>query len=137
MRMKDKVAIITGAGSGIGEATALLFAEEGAKVVVADIDPVGGEKAVAAICGKEGKALFVEVDISKEESAEKITQEILKAFGRVDILVNRAATFVHKGFDATMEDWRRTPGVNVIGRSMVTKYSPRRFESIAFVRARS
>jgi NAD(P)-dependent dehydrogenase (short-subunit alcohol dehydrogenase family) len=128
MRMKDKVAIITGAGSGIGEATALLFAEEGAKVVVADIDPVGGEKTVAAICGKKGKALFVGVDISKEESAEKITQETLKAFSRVDILVNSAATFVHKGFDATMEDWRQSLGVNVIGTSMVTKYAAKAME---------
>src|SRR5260370_38381212 len=108
MRMKNKVAIITGAGSGIGQATALLFSEEGARVVVADIDSVGGEKTVAAIREAKGTALFVEVDISKEESAKKVTEETLKAFGRVDILVNNAATFVHKGFEATMEDWQRS-----------------------------
>ena len=126
--MKNKVAIITGAGSGIGEATALLFAEEGAKVVVADIDPVGGKKTVAAICGNRGIALFVEADISKEESAEKITQETLKAFDRVDILVNSAATFVQKGFDATMEEWQQSLGVNIIGTSMVTKYAAKAME---------
>jgi NAD(P)-dependent dehydrogenase (short-subunit alcohol dehydrogenase family) len=128
MRMKDKVAIITGAGSGIGQATALLFAEEGARVIVADIDSVGGEKTVAAIREEKGTALFVEADISKEESAKKITEETLKAFGRVDILVNNAATFVHKGFDATMEDWQRSLGVNIIGTSMVSKYAAKEME---------
>jgi NAD(P)-dependent dehydrogenase (short-subunit alcohol dehydrogenase family) len=128
MRMKDKVAIITGGGSGIGQATALLFAEEGARVTVADIDPVGGEKTVAAISGKKGKALFVEADISKEESAKNITEKTLRAFGRLDILVNNAATFVHKGFDATMEDWQLSLSVNIIGTAMVTKYAAKAME---------
>jgi NAD(P)-dependent dehydrogenase (short-subunit alcohol dehydrogenase family) len=128
MRLKDKIAIITGASSGIGQATALLFAEEGASVIIADIDSVGGEKTVAAINDKKGKALFVEADISEEESAKKITDQTLKAFGRVDILVNSAATFVHKGFDATIEDWHRSLGVNVIGTSMVTKYAAKAME---------
>jgi NAD(P)-dependent dehydrogenase (short-subunit alcohol dehydrogenase family) len=126
--MKDKVAIITGGGSGIGQATALLFAEEGARVTVADIDPVGGEKTVAAISGKKGKALFVEADISKEESAKNITEKTLRAFGRLDILVNNAATFVHKGFDATMEDWQLSLSVNIIGTAMVTKYAAKAME---------
>jgi NAD(P)-dependent dehydrogenase (short-subunit alcohol dehydrogenase family) len=128
VRMPDKVAIITGAGSGIGQATALLFAEEGASVVLADIDPVGGKKTAATICKEHGKVVFVEADISKEESARQITEEALKAFGRVDILINDAATFVHKGFDATIEDWQRSLGVNVIGTSMVTKYAAKAME---------
>ncbi|HJY89148.1 MAG TPA: SDR family oxidoreductase [Candidatus Acidoferrum sp.] len=123
MRLRGKVAIITGGGSGIGQAAAWLFASEGARVVVADIDPVGGKKTVAAILRKKGKAIFVEADIAKEESAKRITEETLKAFGRADILVNSAATFVLKGFDATMSDWQRSLSVNVIGTSMVTKYA--------------
>ncbi len=123
MRVKNKVAIITGAGSGIGDGTAMLFAEEGAKVVVADIDPVGGKRTVAAITKKKGKAIFVHADISKEEQAMKITDEAVKAFGRVDILVNNAAVFVLKGVEATVEDWQRSLGVNVIGTSLVTRYA--------------
>jgi len=128
MRLRDKVAIITGSGSGIGEATALLFAEEGARVVVADIDSLGGEKTVTAIREGKGTALFVEVDISKEESAKKVIEKTLKAFGRLDILVNNAATFVHKGFEATMEEWQRSLSVNIIGTSMVTKYAAKEME---------
>lgn len=125
MRMKDKVAIITGAASGIGQGAALLFADEGARVVVADIDPRGGKKTVAAITRKKGKALFVEADIAMEESAKKITDDAMKEFGRVDIVVNSAAIFVLKGFDASMEDWQKSLGVNVIGTSMVSKYAAR------------
>jgi NAD(P)-dependent dehydrogenase (short-subunit alcohol dehydrogenase family) len=123
--MKDKVAVITGAASGIGQGAALLFADEGARVVVADIDPRGGKKTVATITRKKGTALFVEADIAKEESAKKITDEAMKAFGRVDILVNSAAIFVLKGFDASMDDWQKSLGVNVIGTSMVSKYAAR------------
>jgi NAD(P)-dependent dehydrogenase (short-subunit alcohol dehydrogenase family) len=123
MRVKDKVAIVTGAASGIGETTAEVLAEEGAKVVVADIDAEGGAKTVATIKGKGGNAVFVQADISKEPDARRIVDEAVKAFGGVHILVNNAATFVLKGFEATVEDWQRSLGVNVIGTAMVTKYA--------------
>lgn len=67
----------------------------------------------------------MEADIAKEESAKKITDDAMKEFGRVDILVNSAAIFVLKGFDASMEDWQKSLGVNVIGTSMVSKYAAR------------
>ena len=123
MRVQNKVAIVTGAGSGIGRATAELLAEEGAKVVVADIDPTGGNETVNAIRGKGGAAHFVQADISQEADAKRISDEAVKTYGGIDILVNNAATFVLKGFEASLEEWRHSLGVNVIGTAMVTKYA--------------
>lgn len=122
MRLKDKVAVVTGAGAGIGKGTAELFGEEGAKVVVADIDDSSGAKSVATIREKGGNGHFIHADISTEADARRIADEAVKTFGRIDILVNNAATFVLKGLDATFEDWQRSLGVNVIGTAMVTKY---------------
>ena len=123
MRVQNKVAIVTGAGSGIGRATAEVLAEEGAKVVVADIDAERGNRTVGAIREKGNTAHFVQADISQESDAKKISDEAVKTYGRIDILVNNAATFVLKGFEATSEEWRHSLGVNVIGTAMVTKYA--------------
>jgi NAD(P)-dependent dehydrogenase (short-subunit alcohol dehydrogenase family) len=123
MRLKDKVAIVTGASSGIGQATAQLFAEEGAKLVLADLDAEHGESTAEGIRLRGGTARFVRADISREADAKRITDETLAAFGQVNILVNDAATFVLKGFGATVEDWQRSLGVNVIGTAMVTGYA--------------
>jgi NAD(P)-dependent dehydrogenase (short-subunit alcohol dehydrogenase family) len=123
VRLKDKVAIITGAGSGIGQATALLFGEEGARVIVADIDSQKVVDTVSAIKDCSGVAVGVEADISKEPDARRITEEAVRAFSRVDILVNDAAVFILKGFDATLEEWHRSLGVNVIGTALCTKYA--------------
>lgn len=123
MRLKDKVAIVTGAASGIGRATAELFAEEGAKVVVVDVDAKGGEETVRSINGKGGAAHFVQADISKEADAKKISEEAIKSFGHIHVLVNSAAVFVLKGFQATVEEWQQSLGVNVIGNALVTRYA--------------
>jgi NAD(P)-dependent dehydrogenase (short-subunit alcohol dehydrogenase family) len=123
MRVQNKVAIVTGAGSGIGRATADLLAEEGAKVVVADIDPKGGNETVSTIRSKGNAAHFVQADISQEADARKISEEAVKTYGGIDILVNNAATFVLKGFEASADEWRHSLGVNVIGTAMVTKYA--------------
>ena len=123
MRIKDRVAIVTGAGSGIGEATATLFAEEGAKVVVADIDETGGKATVDTIKMNGGETLFVEADISQETDARRIAEEAWRTYGRVDILVNNAAAFILKGFGATVEEFERSLRVNVIGTMLCTKYA--------------
>ena len=123
MRLKDKVAIVTGASSGIGQATAELFAEEGAKVVLADIDAENGETTAESIRRSGGQARFVRADISLEADAKRITDETLAAFGRVNILVNDAAVFVLKGFGATPEDWQKSLSVNVVGTALVTGYA--------------
>ena len=123
MRLKEKVAVVTGSGAGIGQGTAELLGEEGAKVVVVDVDADSGAKTAANIKNKGGSSHFVHADISIEADAKRIAEEAVKTFGRIDILVNNAATFVLKGFDATVDDWRRSLGVNVVGTAMVTKYA--------------
>ena len=123
MRLKNKVASVTGGASGIGEATALHFAEEGAKVVVADLDAERGKTIEAQIREKAGDAVFVHADISEESDANKITGEAVRAYGRVDILVNNAAAFVLKGLEATIDDWQRSLGTNVIGTALVSRFA--------------
>lgn len=120
-RLTGKAAIVTGGGSGIGRATAELFAEEGGRVVVADID-AAGEDAVRAIRERRGEAHFVQADISIEDQARRIAEESVRVFGAIDILVNNAATFVLKGFEATAEEWQRSLRVNVMGTALVTRY---------------
>ena len=90
MRLEDKVAIITGSGSGIGRATAQLFAEEGAKVVVAEINLEGANETVQSIQSAGGEAVSVEADVSKEEDSRKIADLAYCEYGKIDILVNSA-----------------------------------------------
>ena len=123
MRLKDKVAVITGASSGIGRDTAELFCQEGAKVVVADLDGQAGEAVVSSIRQRNGVAHFVHTDISKESDAERLAAETARMYGGLDVLVNNAANFVWKGPDASQEDWRRSVNVNIIGTALVTKYA--------------
>ena len=111
-RLKDKVAIITGGAAGIGRATAELFAEEGAKVVVADL-----------LRTEDLEALFVETDISNEDDCRRVCDEAVRAFGRLDILVNNAAVFVLKGLEATVDDWQRSLSVNIVGTAQMSKYA--------------
>jgi NAD(P)-dependent dehydrogenase (short-subunit alcohol dehydrogenase family) len=110
MRLKDKVAVVTGAGAGIGQATALLFAEEGAKIVIADINSEDGEATATEIRKNGGEAIFVHADIAKPDEARNIADETIRKFQRVDILVNNAAAIILKGLDATVEDWQRSLG---------------------------
>src|SRR3954454_13090075 len=116
MRLRDKTAIITGAGAGIGLGTALRFAEEGAKLVLADIDESNLTAAAARINGDGGRAVAVPGDISKEGDARRISEVAIETYGGIDILVNNAADFTTFSVeDATVENWQRVLGVNVIG----------------------
>jgi len=124
MRLKDKIAIITGAGAGIGEATALRFAEEGAKVVLNDINAAHAQGVVEKVRAAGGQAEAAVADISKEDQAKSISDVAVKAFGGVDILVNNAADFTQKGIEtANKEDWDRVLGVNVYGTAFVSKHA--------------
>ncbi|MHA1650723.1 MAG: SDR family NAD(P)-dependent oxidoreductase, partial [Candidatus Helarchaeota archaeon] len=115
MKLEGKVAIITGAGAGIGKATAILFSKEGAKVCVNSLSK-SAEKTAELIQKQGGKAIFVQGDVSKPETAEKIVQATLEAFERIDILFNNAGIVIPGRVDNTsLEDWERTFAVNVIG----------------------
>ncbi len=123
MRLKDKTAIVTGGGSGIGRATCELFAREGAGVVVADINAGGGNETVAHIQKDNGRAIFVEADVSGEEDVRKMVDAAVREFGGVNILVNNAAAFVLKGLPRVSdEDWARITGVTLRGPSLCVKH---------------
>jgi NAD(P)-dependent dehydrogenase (short-subunit alcohol dehydrogenase family) len=89
-KLADKVALITGAGSGIGRAAALLFAKEGAKIVVADFVPQGGHETVKMIKEAGGQAVFVEVNVTKSPDVQKMIKSAVDTYGRLDILFNNA-----------------------------------------------
>lgn len=106
MRLRDKVAIITGAASGIGRATAILFAQEGAKVVVADVNDEGGKETVSLISKQGGEAVFVHTDVSKFDQSEELIKFAIQEFEGLHILVNNVGT-TRDGLIMTMseEDW--------------------------------
>jgi NAD(P)-dependent dehydrogenase (short-subunit alcohol dehydrogenase family) len=115
--MKGKVAIITGAGQGIGESIAKLFASEEMNVVVADIKKEPGKRTVRDIERSGGRSIFVETDVSKKSSTDRMVQKTLKEFGRLDILVNNAGinyvTPIYEEVDE--EEWDRVLAINVKG----------------------
>ena len=124
MRLKDKIAIITGVGAGIGEAIAIRFAEEGARLVLADIQEAAGRATLDKVTAMGAQAAFVQADISKEESARGIAESAVASFGGIDIVVNNAADFTQLSVErAEVADWQRVLGVNVIGPALVTKYA--------------
>ncbi|MBX3413263.1 MAG: SDR family oxidoreductase [Pirellulales bacterium] len=121
-RFSGKVAIVTGGGQGIGRATCLLLAEQGADVVVAERDEPTGNDTAETIRATGGRALFVRTDVADEASVKAMVAQAVEQFGRIDILVNNAAIFVLRGIDATPEEWRQILDVNVMGPALVAKH---------------
>jgi len=123
MRLKNKVAIITGGASGIGRATSLLFGKEGAKVVVADIDEEGGQETARLIKAADGETFFVKTDVSKEEDVRRLVEATIKKYGRLDILVNNAGVVLIQPFEEiTQEQFDRVVNINLKGIFLVSKY---------------
>lgn len=117
MRLKDKIAIVTGAGRGIGKAIAIRFAEEGAKVVVDDVNDELGTKTVSAITDAGGAALFVNANVSNTAEAEMLITKTVNAYGTVDILVNNA---ICSTADVLNNNWEANLAVALQGTSHCT-----------------
>ncbi len=124
MRLKGKVALITGAASGIGQATAVLFAREGAQVGVIDVDEEGAQETVRRIAGAEGEAVFVRADVSVASEARAAADAVAGRYKRLDILFNNAG-ISHVGVlhEVPAEDWERVMAVNVRGVYLMSKYA--------------
>lgn len=123
-KLENKVAIITGAGSGIGKETALLFAKEGAKVVVSDINEAHGNAVVDKIKNSGGEALFIRADSSSPEDHKNLVKETIKTFGKLDIAVNNAGIGgeVNKVGDMSVEGWKKVIDINLSGVFYGVKY---------------
>jgi NAD(P)-dependent dehydrogenase (short-subunit alcohol dehydrogenase family) len=122
MRLQDKVAIVTGAGRGIGRATALLFAREGAKVVLNDLRPELVEVGTKLITEQGGEATALVGDVAKAVDAEALAETAVERYGRIDVLVNNAAIILPADFlDLAEEEWDRLIDVNVKGTYLCCK----------------
>jgi NAD(P)-dependent dehydrogenase (short-subunit alcohol dehydrogenase family) len=123
MRLEDKVTLITGSGSGIGKETALLFAREGARVVVNDLNEAAGRETVAEIKSENAEAIFVPSDVTNPNDVEHLVAHIIKAYGKIDVLFNNAGiSGLGELHDVELEDWNKVMNVNVNGVFLVSKY---------------
>jgi NAD(P)-dependent dehydrogenase (short-subunit alcohol dehydrogenase family) len=123
MKLKDRVAVITGAGAGIGRACALEFAKEGASVVAADIDAGGARETAGQIAAAGGRVIAVEADVASADSVQRLVAQTLEACARIHILVNNAAIQVNKTVeDTTVDEWNREMAVNVGGVFLCSKF---------------
>lgn len=128
-KLKDKVTIITGAAMGMGKATAELFAEEGAKVIVADFNEEAGKAVVKEITDNGGTAAFCKVDISNSSQVEAMVKFAVKTYGRLDCAVNNAALKPdNNSFEELDEEyWDRLQAVDLKGTALCMKYELRQF----------
>lgn len=125
MNFEEKVVIVTGAGEGIGRAVAEMYGENGAYVIVADIDREAGEETRDFIIKNNGSAVFIETDVAKEEDCIRLAEKAAEKYGRIDILINNAGIANAKRagiFGAGMEDFDRVINVNLRGTFMCSKY---------------
>lgn len=116
MRLEGQVAIVTGGGGGIGKATCLTFAREGADIVIPEVNIANAEAAAAEIQALGRKCKVIETDVSNGASVRTMVRQTLEEFGRIDILVNNAGIFSYTRIDAcTEEEWDRMMAVNLKG----------------------
>lgn len=124
MRLEGKIAIITAAGSGAGRGGALIFSKEGARVVVGDINPEGGEETVKMIKGQGGEAIFVLIDAGKVDDMKRLINTTIDVYGRIDILWNHAGIPGPGILEETEEaDFDRAMAVNIKGGFFATKFA--------------
>lgn len=124
MRLKNRVALITGGTSGIGRTSALLFAQEGASVAITGRDEVRGEETVAEIVRDGGSAIFIQSDVRLDAECRRAVEETVRAFGRLDILFNNAGVYYpHTVVDCTEEEWDLTLDICLKGTYLMSRYA--------------
>lgn len=122
MRLKDKVAVITGGTSGIGKATALLFAQEGARVAITGRSLERGDEVVQRIRNSGGEAIFLRADVSSASDCQRVVDETLRAFGHTDILFNNAGVFYPQtALECSEHEWDQQIDVNLKGTFLMSK----------------
>jgi NAD(P)-dependent dehydrogenase (short-subunit alcohol dehydrogenase family) len=129
-RVQDKVALVTGGGSGIGRAIAILLANEGAIVLVADLNHEAARSVAGAITSNGGRAGPLSLDVSNEAAWQTATEQVLAGHGRLDVVVNNAGvSFAEPVADTSLDEWRRVQAVNLDGVFLGTKYGIRAMQS--------
>ncbi len=124
MLLKDKVVIVTGAGSGFGRAASLLFAEHGAKIVAVDYNIEGASKTVENICSAGGEAISVKADVSSSADVSNFIETAIQTYGKIDILFNNAGIYTPgKADETSVEEWDRVINVNLKGVFLGCKYA--------------
>jgi NAD(P)-dependent dehydrogenase (short-subunit alcohol dehydrogenase family) len=124
MRLENKVALITGGTSGIGEAVAELFAREGAKVAITGRNESRGHAVTACILQSGGKAIFLRTDVRKSAECQRAVDETLRSFGRLDILFNNAGVFFPQtALECSEEEWDLQIDINLKGTFLMSKYA--------------
>lgn len=124
MRFKNKVVLITGAGVGIGRAAAIQFGKEGAKVAINSLTPANGLETLRLLREAGGEGIYIQGDVSQDADARRMVEETVRAFGRIDVLVNNAGIVIPGRVDNTSEaDWDKTMAVNLKGVFLVSKYT--------------
>jgi NAD(P)-dependent dehydrogenase (short-subunit alcohol dehydrogenase family) len=126
MRLHDKVAIITGAGGGMGRVAAQMFAAEGARVVVAEFDEASGSETARLVTDAGGQAAFVRADVSQEDGARQMVETAVSAYGRLDVLYNNAGIMPeadHSVIDTDVDTWDRVMAVNLRGVFLGCKHA--------------
>ena len=121
--MANKVALVTGAASGIGQAISIKLAEEGAKVVITDVNEEGLNTTAEQIRSLQQEALPIKADISKRQAVESLCKKALKEFGHIDILINNAGVALYAEIkDTDLKDWEWIMGINLWGQIYTIHY---------------